>query len=272
MNTEDGARVPASETNKIERKPESATAVAARPSSTPRIVGAVVVLLLLGAAAYYFVDRHPGTDVAMRPSPESPPAATTTTPAPKTAQTPAPSAAPAPSTPTPQQQTAAPGSDAMPAPEPRAATPAPEPRVAAPAPESQPSQPATTAQEPANAPPPADSKQSTQSAEATPKSEEPSTQASTPAAPQPSMRDQPAALPDQAAATPPKNETMLVVMRGPANIRSAPGKGGRVIGTAAKDTAVKELSRSGKWVQVETESGTGWIAAALLGPQPSASR
>ena len=91
MNTEDGARVPASETNKIERKPESATAAAARPSSTPRIVGAVVVLLLLGAAAYYFVDRHPGTDVAMRPSTESPPAATTTTPAPKTAQTPAPS-------------------------------------------------------------------------------------------------------------------------------------------------------------------------------------
>jgi hypothetical protein len=80
------------------------------------------------------------------------------------------------------------------------------------------------------------------------------------------MRDQPAALPDQAAAAP-KNETMLVVMRGPANIRSAPG--GRVIGTAAKNTTVKELSRSGKWVQVETESGTGWIAASLLGPQPS---
>src|SRR4029078_7962422 len=123
--------------------------------------------------------------------------------------------------------------------------------------ESPQSQPATPAQEPASLPPPADSKQSTQSAEATPKSEEPSTQASTPAAPRPSMRDQPAALPDQAAATPARNETMLVVMRGPANIRSAPGKGGRVIGTAAKDTAVKELSRSGKWSQDDNESGTG---------------
>jgi len=84
------------------------------------------------------------------------------------------------------------------------------------------------------------------------------------------MRDQAAALPDQAAAAP-KNETILVVMRGPANIRSTPGKGGRVIGTAAKNATVKEVSRSGKWVEVETESGTGWIAAALLGPQPSTS-
>jgi uncharacterized protein YgiM (DUF1202 family) len=61
-------------------------------------------------------------------------------------------------------------------------------------------------------------------------------------------------------------------MRGPANIRSKPGKGGRVVGTVAKDSSVKELSRSGKWVEVETDSGTGWIAAALLGPQSSNSR
>ena len=113
--------------------------------------------------------------------------------------------------------------------------------------------------------PPPENKPPAQSAEAAPKTQEPSTPA--PAAPPPSMRDQPAALPDQAAATPPKIETVLVVMRGPANIRSAPGKGGRVIGSAAKNTTVKELSRSGKWVEVETESGTGWIAASLLGPQ-----
>ena len=85
------------------------------------------------------------------------------------------------------------------------------------------------------------------------------------------MRDQPAALPDQANAAP-KNDTMLVVMRGPANIRSAPGKGGRVVGTVAKNTTVKERSRSGKWVEVETDNGTGWIAASLLGLQPSESR
>ena len=76
------------------------------------------------------------------------------------------------------------------------------------------------------------------------------------------MRDQPAALPDQAAA--PKKDNTLIVMRGPANIRSEPGKKGRVIGTARRDETVKELDRSGNWVQVETEAGTGWINAALL--------
>jgi uncharacterized protein YgiM (DUF1202 family) len=78
------------------------------------------------------------------------------------------------------------------------------------------------------------------------------------------MRDQPAALPDQQAAAP-KQEKVLIVMRGPANIRSEPGRKGRVIGSAPKNATVKELDRSGKWVQVETEAGTGWINAALLG-------
>jgi len=77
------------------------------------------------------------------------------------------------------------------------------------------------------------------------------------------MRDQKAAMPDPSAAAP-KVETILVVTRGPANIRSTPGKSGRIIGTAAKDAAVKKLSRSGNWVEVETENGTGWIAATLL--------
>lgn len=88
---------------------------------------------------------------------------------------------------------------------------------------------------------------------------------------QPSMRDQSAALPDQPAAAP-KRDSILVVMRGPANIRSAPGKTGRVIGTAPKDATVKELDRSGNWVQVETEAGTGWISASLLGRRPTESR
>jgi uncharacterized protein YgiM (DUF1202 family) len=85
------------------------------------------------------------------------------------------------------------------------------------------------------------------------------------------MRDQPAALPDQSAAAP-KKENVLVVMRGPANIRSTPGKSGRVIGTAPKNATVKELDRSGSWVQVETENGTGWINAVLLGAGSSESR
>ena len=55
------------------------------------------------------------------------------------------------------------------------------------------------------------------------------------------------------------------MMRGPANIRSDPGKKGRVIGTVPKNATVKELDRAGNWVQIETEVGTGWIHAVLLG-------
>jgi len=84
------------------------------------------------------------------------------------------------------------------------------------------------------------------------------------------MRDQPAALPDQPAAAP-KNE-LVIVKRGPANLRSAPGKGGRVIGTVAKDAQLKEISRSGSWVEVETESGRGWMSTSLLAPVAAASR
>ena len=47
---------------------------------------------------------------------------------------------------------------------------------------------------------------------------------------------------------------------------SAPGKRGRVIGSAAKDTKLKKLGRSGRWVEVETESGRGWIGAGRLAP------
>ena len=89
---------------------------------------------------------------------------------------------------------------------------------------------------------------------------------------QPSVRDQAAALPDRPAATP-KKENVFIVMRGPAKIRSDPGKKGRVIGTAPKNAPVKELDRAGNWVQIETEVGTGWIHAALLGlADPVASR
>src|SRR6202008_1013668 len=102
-----------------------------------------------------------------------------------------------------------------------------------------------------------------EAAAAAPKADPTAATRADPAA-QPSMRDQPAALPDQKAAAP-KKENVLVVMRGPANIRSAPGKKGRVIATAAKDATVKELDRSGNWVQVESEAGTGWINAVLLG-------
>ena len=86
------------------------------------------------------------------------------------------------------------------------------------------------------------------------------------------MRDQPTALPDQATAEP-KNEIILVVKR-QANIRTAPGKAGRVIGTAAKDAQVKEIGRSpsGEWAQVETAAGSGWMSMKLLAPLAPQSR
>lgn len=260
------ARGPAIESGEAgDRKFEGRSAmIATDRAGTKRILlGGVAALLLVAAAAYYFADRREGTDVAMRPSPESPPAVTAPRP-PESAQNPAPSVAPGPSRP-PDTATASPSTAPVPSSQPTSpqqsaaaapsqdATPTPEPPAA-------PS--ATAAQNQTTVPP---SEQSKQSAEA-PKAEETSPPAS--ASQQPSMRDQPAALPDQPAAAP-KNETMLVIMRGPANIRSAPGKAGRIVGTVAKNATVKEVSRSGNWVEVETESGTGWIAATLLSPQRS---
>jgi Bacterial SH3 domain len=268
MNTEGDPRGPASVSGEAERKAEdrSATPATRHKSTTRMVLGGVVVLLLLGAATYYFVEHREGTEVAMRPASESPSAATPAPP-PETGVSPAPSATPAPpAEPTPPQQSAATAPpNTSSAQEPQAAPS----EATAPAPKPQPSPPAPAVTEATNVPAPQEAKPPADSVAAAPKTE-PET-AAAPAPPQPSLQDQPAALPDQKTATP-KTETVLVVMRGPANIRSAPGKGGRVIGTAAKNATVKELSRSGKWVQVETESGTGWIAAGLLGPQPSASR
>jgi len=262
MTVDGGAREPAIDRGEAaDRKPDEL--VATRPASKMRIVfGCSAALFLVAAAVYYFADRRAGTDVAMRPAPESSPAITSTRP-PESAESPAQSTATMP-----PSQPASPQQSATPAPS-QDATPAPEPRVVAPAPEPQAPPPAAAAQDQTTVPTSEERKRSTESAAAAPRNEPAAGTAGS--APQPpSMRDQAAALPDQAAAAP-KNETILVVMRGPANIRSTPGKGGRVIGTAAKNTAVKEVNRSGKWVEVETESGTGWIAAALLSPQPSTS-
>jgi hypothetical protein len=241
-----GARDPAITGGEaVDRKPEERSAATHRAGRTRLALGGVAAGLLIAAAAYYFTGLQTGTEVAMRPAPDNAPAATLAPP-PEAAANPAPSAAPAPTPPpeltSPQQSPPAPQSPGSSATQ--------EPRAAV----------------PANPPPPETSKPPAQSAEAAPTTERLPSGPSPPAAPQSSMRDQPAALPDQAAAAP-KNETMLVVMRGPANIRSEPGKRGRVIGTAVKNATVKELSRSGKWIEVETESGTGWIAGSLLAPR-----
>jgi len=78
------------------------------------------------------------------------------------------------------------------------------------------------------------------------------------------MRERAAALPDQTSVVPAQQNILVVKSRGPVNVRSTPDKKGQVIATVAKDATVKELERSGKWVRVETETGTGWVSASLL--------
>ena len=234
-------------------------------SRTGIVLGGLAGLLIL-AGAYYFVGHRADTEVATETRSERPadsPAIAQTPRAPDGVNTSAP-----PTTP-PQEQTAA-QPQSPPQSEPQQSVSAsPPPVITAPvetpatAPATPASPPATLAT-PAAPPPAAIPPDAAQSAPSTPPAGATEAASTT----QPSMRDQPAALPDQAAAAP-KKENILVVMRGPANIRSAPGKNGRVIGTAPKDATVKELDRSGNWVQVETDAGTGWINAALLGSPES---
>ena len=61
------------------------------------------------------------------------------------------------------------------------------------------------------------------------------------------------------------NDEVLVVQRSRANIRTEPSRKGRVIGTAAKGTQVKVISRSRNWIEVEVGGAKGWITGSLLG-------
>jgi hypothetical protein len=133
--------------------------------------------------------------------------------------------------------------------------------------------PVTTAQERPTPPPATTAPNATSNASAMPKDSgaHPGAGTQTTVVGQQLMQDQPAALPDQPAAAP-MRDMVFVVKRGPANIRSAPGKAGRVIGSAAKNTRVKQIGRSGSWVEVETEAGRGWISSALLGSASPESR
>jgi hypothetical protein len=231
-----------------------------RASRRGIVLGGLAGLLIL-AGVYYFVGHRAGTEVATETRSERPADNPTIAQTPRAPDSLSKSAS---STPPSQEQTAQPQLPPRSEPQ-QSASASPPPVITAPA-----ETPATPASPPATlatpaAPPPAaivpDAAKAAPTAPPAAASEAASTA-------QPSMRDQPAALPDQAAAAP-KKENVLVVMRGPANIRSAPGKKGRVIGTAPRDATVKELDRSGNWVQVETDTGTGWINAALLGSPES---
>jgi hypothetical protein len=57
------------------------------------------------------------------------------------------------------------------------------------------------------------------------------------------------------------------VQRRRANIRSEPSERGPLAGRAYKGTRLSVVSRSGKWVQVESGETKGWVSARLLGPR-----
>ena len=69
---------------------------------------------------------------------------------------------------------------------------------------------------------------------------------------------------DRATSLP--SDEVLVVQRSRANIRTEPSPTGRVIGTAAKGSKVKVISRSQNWIEVEVGAGRGWISGSLLSP------
>ena len=52
-----------------------------------------------------------------------------------------------------------------------------------------------------------------------------------------------------------------------ANIRSEASARGPLVGRAYKGTRLSVVSRTGKWVQVESGETKGWISASLLGPR-----
>ena len=70
----------------------------------------------------------------------------------------------------------------------------------------------------------------------------------------------------------PASDELMVVQAARANIRSEPGRNGRVIGTAVKGSQVKVIGRSKNWVEVESDAGKGWISGSLLRAQTSGAR
>jgi hypothetical protein len=245
MATDEGAHTSAIAQRKLEEPQHPAPGEGDRGrNSTGIVLGSLAGLLLLAGAVYYFAGHRAGTEVASGPSSATPtqpaPAergdkpASTTSSLPASPRPPSPEAVPSQAGPTaPPTSTA---TSAEPAPPP--AMPAQNAATSAAPTTERAAAPAATIREPGATPP------------------------ASAVVPQP-MRDQPAALPDQPA-TATEARAVLVVQRGPARLRSAPGKTGRVVATLAKGAQLKEVGRSGQWIEVETDAGRGWISAALL--------
>ena len=78
-----------------------------------------------------------------------------------------------------------------------------------------------------------------------------------PTAPDP-MRDQSVSLPAPEVA---------FVQGTRVNIRSDPNARAQIVGHASKGEQLTVIRRAGRWVQVDTGRGQGWVSASLLGPR-----
>ena len=231
-----------------------APAAQRRLNRRPILGVGLLALIGLSAVAYFFWAWDASREIINRSN--SSPAASTGThtataqqtekhalapssPAPAT--TPAPGPAPLPATTPAPAATAAPAATPAPAP---AAAPATEPTAIAAAPRS-----SGSASEPtARQAPPAAAQAPINGAPVA----EPAP------APPTSMQQQPASLP---------KEGVVFVQKPGVRIRSEPNRRGRVIGSATKGDQFKVVGRSGSWVQVEGDAGSGWIGSRMLGSE-----
>jgi len=222
----------------VSRDPPGRTATPRRATITRIMLGSIAGLLLVAAALYYFADRETGAEVASQdhasersqiataPQAEGiAPSPQITSPDGALSPRSPPSAAVQPLPSSPQGSATPPAPPTLPG---EALTPRAVTTSRIPRPEGQPPVAAN---------------------------ESPASQGTVPGNPS-LMTDRPTALP---------GEEILVVQRPRVNVRSEPGRKGRVIGTAAKGSEVKVVGRSGNWIEVETGAGRGWISGSLLG-------
>jgi outer membrane biosynthesis protein TonB len=221
------------------------------PNRGVTLGGGLVALLVLAALGYFYFAPDAGRETASAPRSEQ--AASRggggIAVAPPTAE------APAPPSPAPQQATTP-----VPPPPPAVEAPAPPSVTAAPEPSATPTPPPASQAPAAQAQAPTTSVPTTSvPTDSVPTTSVPTDSAVRPTpAPPASMQDQPASLP---------KDEIVYVQKPRVNIRSEPGKKGKVVGSATKGSQFKVVRRDGGWVQIEGDSGAGWIGSRLLGPQ-----
>ena len=217
-----------------------ATATARVTARTRIVLGSIGGLLLIAAILYYIVGRDAASDLAWRNQTSEGPQATTVPRQPNGAD--------------PTQQTASPQASVPSQPG------SPEPVLA---------QPSSSQQSSSQAAPPVEETPLTPRSVTTSRILQSDDRSALTANERPDNRAAvPTTSPMTSRATALPNDVVLVVQRARANIRTEPSRKGRVIGTAAKGTQVKVISRSRNWIEVEVGGGRGWITGDLLGPRP----